>query len=44
MDDCNSRGETPLHLAAAGGHFECACMLLLMGNTPEWKYEFINRC
>lgn len=43
MDDVNSRGETALHLAAAGGHFDCVKMLLLMGNTPEWKHEFINR-
>jgi ankyrin repeat protein len=43
MDDTNSRGETALHLAAAGGHFDCVKMLLLMGNTPEWKHEFINR-
>jgi len=43
MDDCNSRGETALHQASAGGHLESAKMLLLMGNTPEWKHQFINR-
>ena len=41
MDDCNSRGETALHQAAAGGHLESARMLLLMGNTPGALYVLV---
>ena len=48
LNDANDLGETPLHLAAEGGHFKCVRQLLNRGIQPRWcragMTAFLHAC